>query len=216
MIVLGIFGRKYAMNCVWVNYSVLAPALLRLFFIRSNVFGREKIDTKQTVVIVSNHCSQLDVVAGAAATPMPAKFLAKSELGRVPMFGYMCKMLAIMVDRKSKESREKSMRYMVEELKRGHCLYIYPEGTRNRSNEPLKEFKDGAFRAAVLAQVPLLVQTVVNTKRLNNPNYFHMIPGTVEVHWSTPIPTAGLTLEDVDVLKQMVREQMLAVLLRNK
>ena len=208
-VILGIGGRKYAMSCIWFNYKYVSRFLLFMFLIRIKIYGRKKIDPKKTYVIVANHVAQLDIVAGAAATPQPAKFLAKSEILRVPFFGYMTKMLAIVVERGKKESREKSFRYMVDALKRGESLFIYPEGTRNRTEQPLKEFKDGAFRVAIMAQVPMAVHTLVGTKKLNNPNGFQIYPGTVKVYWSDPIETAGMTLNDLPRLKEMVREAMM-------
>lgn len=208
-IILAIGGKKYAMPCIWFNYRYVSRFLLFMFLVRVKIYGKEKIDPKKTYVVVANHVAQLDIVAGAAATPQPARFLAKSEILKIPFFGYMTKMLAIVVERGKKESREKSFRYMVEALRRGESLFIYPEGTRNRTNLPLKEFKDGAFRVAIMAQVPIAVHTLVGTKELNNPNGFQIFPGTVKVYWSEPIETTGMTLNDLPRLKEMVREQMM-------
>jgi 1-acyl-sn-glycerol-3-phosphate acyltransferase len=207
--VLSIGGKKYAMPCIWFNYRYVGRFLLFMFFVRLKVYGKEHIDPKKTFVIVANHAAQLDIVAGAASTPQPARFLAKSEILKVPFFGYMTKMLAIVVERGKRESREKSFRYMVEALRRGESIFIYPEGTRNRTDLPLKEFKDGAFRVAIMAQMPIAVQTLVGTKRLNNPNGIQLFPGTVKVYWSEPIETKGMTMNDLSRLKEMVRHEML-------
>jgi 1-acyl-sn-glycerol-3-phosphate acyltransferase len=120
----------------------------------------------------------------------------------------MVKMLAIMVDRKNKESRERSVRFLVEELSKGHSIFLFPEGTRNRTLELLKEFKEGAFRMAVMAQVPIAVQTIVGAKKLNDPVRLQLYPGVVDVYWSDPIETKGMTLEDVPRLVQQVRSEM--------
>lgn len=208
-IVLLAGGKKYAIQCVWINYSVASPFLLAINGIRVRVHGKEKINPAQTYVFVANHLAQIDIIAGASATPKPAKFLAKSETRYIPIFGYMVKMLGIVVDRKSKESREKSYQYMRETLQQGESLFIYPEGTRNRTEAPLKEFKDGAFKAAIMAQVPIAVQTLVNTRNLNDPRYIHLKPGVVDVYWSEPIETKGMTLEDIPALKERVRAEMM-------
>lgn len=211
-VVLGIFGRKYAMQCVWINCRYLSPFLLWINGIRLKIHGAEKIDPQRTYVFVANHRAQLDIIAGAASLPQPVKFLAKAEIKYIPFFGYMTKMLAIMVDRKNKESREKSYRYMVEALRKGESLFIYPEGTRNRTDEPLKEFKDGAFKVAILAQVPVAVQTLTGTRELNDPRRWSLFPGTVQVYWSTPIETTGMTMNDIPRLKEIVRNEMLKYL----
>ena len=135
MFVLGIFGKRYSMACVWVNCRVASPLILTLIGVRVKVTGKEKIDTSRTYVVVGNHTSQLDILCTAIACVQPIRFLAKAETKYIPIFGYMVKMLGIVVDRKSKESREKSYRYMIEAVKKGETLFLYPEGTRNRTNE---------------------------------------------------------------------------------
>ena len=177
--------------------------------IRLRVFGKEKVDKNATYVFVANHASQVDIIASASAMPQPIRFLAKAEIKHIPVFGYMVKMLAIMVDRKSKESREKSVQYMVDELKKGNSLFIYPEGTRNRTDQPLKEFKDGAFRVAILAGVPIVVQTLIGAKEVNDPRGLQLYPGKVDVYFSDPIETKNMTVDDVPLLKERVKAEML-------
>ena len=209
-IVLGIFGKKYSMKCGWVNCHYLSPFLLAMSLIRIKVHGKERIKPDKTYVFVANHLSQIDIISGTAVLPQPIRFLAKAEIKKIPFFGYMVKMLGIFVDRKSKESREKSVRYMVNELAQGNSLFLYPEGTRNRTDQPLKEFKDGAFRVAIDAQVPIAVQTLVGTKELNDPRGLQLYPGTVEVYFGEPIETKGMTLDDLPALKARVIAEMMS------
>ena len=214
-VIFGIFGKKYSMACVWVNCHYLSPFLLFVCGIRLKVHGKERIKTDRNYVFVANHLSQVDIITTASAVPQPVRFLAKAEIKKIPFFGYMTKMLAIMVDRKNKESREKSVRYMVDELGKGHSLFLYPEGTRNRTEQPLKEFKDGAFRVAIMAQVPIAVQTLIGTKEVNNPKGLQLFPGTVQVYYGNPIETRGMTLEDVPRLSELVKQEMLSHLLKH-
>lgn len=208
-LILLVGGKKYSLHCVWFNCHYVCPFLLRVMLIQVKEYGREKIQSGKAMVFVSNHLSALDILVNASVMPQPMRFLAKMETKYIPFFGYMVKMLAIVVDRKSKESREKSYRYMSDALQQGESLIIYPEGTRNRTGVPLKEFKDGAFRVAVMAQVPIIVQTLVGTQAVNPPEGLQLLPGTVEVHWSEPIETTGMLPEDIAALKQRVRTEML-------
>lgn len=208
-LILVIGGKKYSMACVWFNCHVASPLILSLMLIRVKITGREKLNAKTTYVYVANHTSQIDIMACASAVPNPIRFLAKAETKYIPFFGFMVKMLGIVVDRKSKESREKSFRDMADALLKGESLFLYPEGTRNRTSEKLKEFKDGAFRVAIMAQAPVAVQTVVGAKKVNSPEGIQLYPGTVEVHWSEPIDTRGMTLADVPALRERVRQEML-------
>ncbi len=208
-ITLPLFKRKAARWWIWFLFSKGAPFVLFMCGVRIKVFGLENIVTNQAYVFVANHTSQLDILTAASASKLPYKFLAKSEINKIPFFGYMTRQLAIMVDRSSKESREKSVQYMIEELNRNMSLLIYAEGTRNRTAEKLKEFKDGAFRVAVLAKKPLVAVTLVGNKTLNNPNGFQLFPGEVKVFWSKPIETTHLSFDDLPMLKERVKQEML-------
>lgn len=208
-LVLGVFGRKYSRYCVWINCHYISPFLLFITRLRLKVHNPERISPTRTYVFVANHLAMVDIITTASAVPQPIRFLSKAEVKYIPFFGFMVKMLAIIVDRKSKESREKSYGYMIETLRKGESLFLYPEGTRNRTEAPLKEFKDGAFRVAILAQVPIAVQTLVGTRKVNDPRTWALFPGRVVVYWSEPIETTGMTMDDLPRLKEMVRQEMM-------
>ena len=54
---------------------------------------------------------------------------------------------------------------MKDVLKKGMHMCIYPEGTRNRSNEPLKKFYDGAFKLAVDTGTSIIPSLIFNTRK---------------------------------------------------
>jgi 1-acyl-sn-glycerol-3-phosphate acyltransferase len=208
-LVLGIRGKKFVRQCIWINCHYLSPFLMKVMCLQLITHKNKNVLPEETYVFVANHRAQVDIIAGASALPQPVKFLAKAEIKFIPFFGFMVKMLAIMVDRKSKESREKSMQYMVNELHTGNSIFIYPEGTRNRTDALLKDFKDGAFKLAIMAQVPIVVQTLKGTREINDPRGIHLLPGNVEVYFSNPISTKGMTAADVPALKETARLEML-------
>lgn len=208
-IVLFIGGKKYVPLFIWINMHYLSAIVLWLYGIRVKVIGKELIAKDKAYVFVANHAAGVDVMATGVAMTQPAFFLAKNEARYIPVFGFMVRMLSILVDRKSKESREKAMQYMLKTLREGYSLFLYPEGTRNRTSALLKEFKDGAFRTAIAAQVPIAVQTLLNTKGVNNPNGIHLLPGKVTVVWNEPIETKGMTEADIPTLSERVRNIML-------
>lgn len=107
-----------------------------------------------------------------------------------------------MIDRSSAESRKKG----VETLKKlmddeGISPLIFPEGTRNRTSKPLKEFYDGAFRIAIETQVPIIPVVLLNVDKISPQKTFLLSPGKLYSKFLKPIPTKGLSLDDVDALK---------------
>lgn len=188
-----------------------AEFLFVCFLIRVDVKGREHIDKNQTYVFVCNHRSQLDIPLFARACRNTFRFLSKIEVARIPVLGYVVKKLYITVDRKSKEDRIKSIERMKDSLIREKIsVVLFPEGTRNRTDAPLLDFKDGAFRLAIDTQLPIAVLTILNSGNFAPANKFMQLrPGTLKALWSKPIETKGMTQSDIPRLKDEVRKRLL-------
>jgi 1-acyl-sn-glycerol-3-phosphate acyltransferase len=185
-----------------------------IFLIRVKVKGRELIDENKTYVFVANHLSQLDIPAYAIACRNTIRFLAKIELTKIPLMRYIIHKLYLSVDRRDKEARHRSMMNMRKSLQDGISVFICPEGTRNRTDKPLLDFKDGAFRLAIEAQVPLAVLTVIDSQILLSPlRPVELAPGTIHAIWDKPIDTTGMTEADLPVLKEKARALMLSHLI---
>jgi 1-acyl-sn-glycerol-3-phosphate acyltransferase len=143
--------------------------------------------------------------------------LAKAEIKKIPLLGAIASPFCIFVDRKNKRSRSESMDSLVKAVERdGSSILVYPEGTRNRTDQPLKEFYDGAFRIAIRTKVSIVVQTLVNSRHLGPPDdLLNLAPGVIQCYWSEPIPTENLSLTDVKELKEQVKSIMIENLNRH-
>jgi 1-acyl-sn-glycerol-3-phosphate acyltransferase len=178
--------------------------------VRLIVHNRDAVDPKKTYVIISNHRSYIDVPVCARCTRLTFKFLAKEELTKVPLLGYIITRLYITVRRKSARDGVNALKKMEAELNKGTSVWIYPEGTRNTSDQPLREFQDGAFVLAVNTGRPLLVLTIKDTRKILPPDtLFNLFPGKVEAWWEEPIETRELNRSNIPVLKEKVREMMM-------
>lgn len=209
-VVFSLFPEKKAPHVAHKVSRAWAKLFYLLFFIRVNIKNKELIDEKKTYVFVANHLSQLDIPAYAIACKNTIRFLAKIELTKIPLMGYVIHKLYLSVDRSSKEARHQSMLNMRKSLDEGISVFICPEGTRNRTSQPLLDFKDGAFRLAIQAQVPLAVLTVMDSKKLLSPlRPVELAPGTIHAVWDKSIDTTGMAEADVPALKEKARNLML-------
>jgi 1-acyl-sn-glycerol-3-phosphate acyltransferase len=162
-------------------------------------------------VMVTNHNSYLDTVVSYVNIHAPFRTLAKRELLKLPIMGFIFKTSGIMVDRSSPESRKASYERMVESIQLGESLMIYPEGTQNRTQEKMQPFYDGAFKLAIAMQVPLLPIVTINTRRIMpQAKVGRMWPGTISQFFLEPISTKGMTEADVPALVERVRAMMIA------
>jgi len=204
-----IFGRKSIKFNLFLCLHISSPSILLLTGIMLKTYGRENIKPHKGYVLVSNHSSYMDIFANPTSVPLHHLFtyLAKAELGKTPFFGVIARNLAVLVNRKSMESRKKSFTYMKSVLNEGISVFLYPEGTRNKTNDPLLPFFDGAFKLAKDMNVPLIVCTLVNMKKRNNINkMLDMCPGRLYCYIEEPIDVNNYSVEE---LKHITRTKML-------
>ena len=182
---------------------------LPLAGIRLIIKGKDKFKKGENYVVVCNHNSLMDVPVTSPGIPGGNKTIAKIEMAKIPLFGLIYRRGSVLVDRKSEESRLKSYAYMRKVLEMGLHMCIYPEGTRNKTNQPLKEFKDGAFRLAIEANKAIVPAVLFNTKKvLPLHKTFYFWPSRIEMHFLDPVDTTGLEISDVKKLKQTVFDLM--------
>ena len=203
------FPKSWTKYIIWFSHQIYTRLFFTLTLIRFDITGLEHLDPKQTYIIVSNHLTTLDFMINARAFPGVYKYLAKKELTKVPIFGFIVKKLCVLVDRKDRASRTKSMDYMRQTLADGYSVFLYPEGTRNRSDDPLLPFHKGAFLMAIESGHPIAVQTLVKVKHISGlASGLDFWPGKVKVVWSKPISVEGMTTKDVRALSEQVAETM--------
>ncbi|MBV7529391.1 1-acyl-sn-glycerol-3-phosphate acyltransferase [Chitinophaga sp. sic0106] len=167
--------------------------------------GEEYFEKGKTYVVVCNHNALIDVPVTTPGVPGVNKTLAKASMGKIPLFGVLYRIGGILVDRKDEQSRKNSVVEMREALAKGMHMLLYPEGTRNRTNEPLKPFYDGAFALAIEAQVPVIPSLLFHTKIVNPADKgFYAWPHRIDYHFLPAVPTEGLTKDDVVALKEKV------------
>jgi 1-acyl-sn-glycerol-3-phosphate acyltransferase len=175
---------------------------LRLVGCPFRIKGKEHFKKGSTYIVTCNHNSLLDIPLSSPFIPGPNKTIAKSSFAKVPLFGFYYMKGALLLNRKSEASRRESFEKMKAILARHIHMCIYPEGTRNRTMEPLKKFHDGAFRLAIETDHAIIPAVILHTKKVLPTNKaFWFWPGKIEMHFLEAIEPAGLS---IDALKEKV------------
>ncbi len=178
------------------------------------VKGQNNFRKGETYVVTCNHNSLMDIPLSCPFIPGANKTIAKSSFTKVPLFGFFYAKGSVLVNRKSDESRRRSFIEMKETLQKGMHMSIYPEGTRNRTDEPLKSFHDGAFKLAVETGKPIIPTVIFNTKKvLPLHKAFYFMPHRLGIHFLPEISSTNKTAKD---LKQEVFDVMWNYYLQNK
>ncbi len=156
-------------------------------------------------VAVSNHESYADIFL-ISHFPWEMKWLSKDTMFRIPVMGWMMRMANdIPIVRGKRESIVSAMRGCRDRLGKRVSVMIFPEGTRSETDE-LLPFKDGAFKLAVEAGVPILPIAVAGTKNCMAKGSFAFRRARAKARVLSPIPTAGMTAADVPALRDRTRD----------
>ncbi len=175
------------------------------------VSGEVPDDPRRPYVVVANHESFVDILL-ICHVPMEMKWMSKSEFFKIPFVGWgMLLARDIKLVRGDKKASAEALIDSRARLADKVSVMIFPEGTRSRSGE-LGEFKDGAFRIAIQAGAPILPMAVLGTRDALIKHDWRFGYSHAEVRVLDPIPTTGLTKDDVADLRDRTRAVIAAEL----
>lgn len=176
---------------VWMTFFFVMTGVRRI------ITGRQYFRKGENYIVVCNHNSLMDVPLSSPGIPGPNKTIAKAEMAKIPFFGIIYKRGSVLVDRKSEESRRNSYLKMKEVLNMGLHMCIYPEGTRNKTSEPLQRFHDGAFKLAVETKKSVIPALIFGTTKVFPRKPFFFWPHPVEMHFLPPVPVEEKSVKEL-------------------
>ncbi len=175
--------------------------------------GVDRVDWSRPWVIVANHQSWFDVFAVVGHLPIHARFVAKEELARVPIFGTAwtaCGHVAV-----NRGDRGQAIQSLDAAGKRVQdealAMVFFPEGTRSDDGR-LQRFKKGAFVLAIQTGIPVLPVGISGSRDVMAKGSFRIRRGEIRLRIGEPIPTTGLETEDRDELVHRSREAVLELM----
>jgi 1-acyl-sn-glycerol-3-phosphate acyltransferase len=176
---------------------------------RFRTSGYRPPDPRRPYVAVGNHESFADIFL-VSHLPWEMKWLSKVEIFRIPVMGWLMRMAGdIAVRRGVRSSRAEAIEQCRDRLSKRVSVMIMPEGTRSRTAE-LLPFRDGAFRLAVEMGLPVLPMAIWGTRPALPKGSILLGVSSAEVRVLEPIPTEGLTQEQVPELRERVRRLIAA------
>lgn len=201
-VIPGKTGQQYfiAVSRVWMNVWLLlvgCPVKIR---------GRENFKPGETYVVVFNHNALLDVPLSAPYVPGANKTIAKASFAKVPLFGWFYSKGSVLVNRSDEASRRRSFDEMKKVLRQGMHMCLYPEGTRNRTDAPLKPFYDGAFKLATESKKDIIPCVITGTRKaMPASKAFYLLPQKLTMNF---LPPVAATNTNAKALKEKVFDMM--------
>jgi 1-acyl-sn-glycerol-3-phosphate acyltransferase len=180
------------------------------------VFGKENLDDKTSYIFVANHKSYLDTATMFSFTGRQLGFVAKKELAKVPIVGWVMPFVNILaIDRSNSKKALETMNAMRNVLDSGISIGIFAEGTRARDGE-LLPFKKGAFHLAMQTETAIVPVVIKNTDYLMGKKKGIANAGTISLYLLEPIETKGLSIEtDLETVLNKTRNAVAAELARD-
>lgn len=166
-------------------------------------YGHTQRFNDRSYIIVGNHRSVLDVVPAAMATDKPIHYMAKKELNEKKLgrwFLKKCECIQVARDGTDVRAVMQAMKY----LKEGSIVCIFPEGTRNKTDDLFLPFKSGAAALSIKTKTPIIIML-----QLKKIKAFRM----AHVYYSEPFEFTEfygkkLTQEDIDRADEILRAKM--------
>ena len=181
-------------------------AVLKLAGVSVRVEGAGNLALDGAFIIIANHESWFDVWALAGCLPIDARFVAKKELARVPIFGRAWKACGhISIDRADRTTAIESMTRAGRQVKEeGLHMVLFAEGTRCPDGA-LHPFKKGPFVMAIEGGVPIVPVGLVGSRPIMPKGSFRIRRGTITVRVGEAISVQGMGHADRDALRNAVR-----------
>jgi 1-acyl-sn-glycerol-3-phosphate acyltransferase len=165
------------------------------------------VDPRRPYVVVANHESFVDILL-ISQLPWEMKWLSKYELFKLPVVGWLMRMANdIPVDRRDRASGAAAMAKCARLLEQHVSVMIFPEGKRSTTGS-LLPFRDGAFRLAIQAQVPILPLAVHGAATALRTHSWRFGRAVARVQVLEPISTTGLTVDDIAELRDDTRDRI--------
>jgi len=178
--------------------------ILFFSFIHPHIEWEEKLNKHDNYIFCPNHASTLDIPFILAILPIPLQFIGKSEIAKIPLFGYFYKNNAVIVDRGNNRNAYTAFLKASDELKNGLSMCFFPEGGIPNKNILLKPFKNGPFRLAVEQNIKIVPITIADNKNIFPQEYFKGRPGIVRVKIHKAITSDSKNKNEIEMLKLSV------------
>lgn len=187
------------------------------------VIGEENVPADEPVLYIGNHRSFFDIVITYARCPRLTGYISKLSMKKVPLLSiWMTRLHCLFLDREDIREGLKTILAGIDNIKNGISMCIFPEGTRNKTDELLLPFKEGSFKMAEKSGCAIIPMALTNSAEIFE-NHFPLIKSThVILEYGKPIYPNDLdkeTKKKIGAHCQGIIEEMLiknAALLEQK
>lgn len=181
------------------------------------VLGKDNIPTDTAVLYVGNHRSYFDIILGYIAVPGITGFIAKKEMNHYPLLRIWMRYIhCLFLDRNDIKQGLQTILAGVEKVKSGISIFVFPEGTRNKSDDEFLPFKAGSLKIAEKSGCPIIPVAINHSDDIFEKHLPKIYKTTVVIEFGIPIYPATLDKDTRKNLSDMVVNNIKAMYEKNR
>jgi 1-acyl-sn-glycerol-3-phosphate acyltransferase len=202
------------------SFAIIKWAFKVILFIsgtKVDYIGTENIPTDRAVLYVGNHRSDFDIPLTYIKYPNPTGFVAKVNIKKLRLISIWMKYInCVFIDRDNIKDGLKAIVTSIDLVKRGISVCIFPEGTRNRTDNDLLPFKEGSLKIATKSGCPIVPMSINNSEMIFEKHFPWVKRTHVIIEYGKPIYTDQLSKEEQKSLAPFVQNIVLEMYSKNK
>lgn len=184
--------------------------------VKLTVLGEEKIPKGRPVLYVCNHQSYFDIVIGYTLREELTGYISKNSIAKViTLRKWMERLYCLFLDRENPKDAIRAINEAVEQVEHGISMCVFPEGTRNHSDE-LLPFKSGLLRIAEKTGCPVVPMAISNTDHIVSDNKPVSKKTPVIIEYGDPIFTEEMSRKERKQLAEITQARIQEILDKNK
>lgn len=181
------------------------------------IIGKENIPTDQAVLFVGNHRSYFDIILSYLAVPDMTGYISKKEMNQIPILRKWMKAIGcLFLDRDDIRKGMQMILDAITKIKSGISIFIFPEGTRNKSDEDFLTFRAGSLKIAEKSGCPVVPVAINGSDDVFEKHVPKIIKTTVVIEFAPAIYTSELDKEAKRTLADTTYSQIKAMYEKNK
>lgn len=181
------------------------------------VIGEENVPKDEPVLYIGNHRSYFDILITYIRVPRLTGYMSKIEILRIPSLNTWMKYLhCVFLDRSDIKAGMQSILTAIEKIRAGISICIFPEGTRNRSNDTFLEFHNGSFKVAEKTGCAIVPMSINNAGQIFEDHVPFIRKTHVVLEYCKPIYMIELDKADRRRIGALVQDVIKEAYYRNK
>ncbi len=181
------------------------------------VIGEENVPKDEPVLYIGNHRSYFDILITYIRVPRLTGYMSKIEILRIPSLNTWMKYLhCVFLDRSDIKAGMQSILTAIEKIRAGISICIFPEGTRNRSNDTFLEFHNGSFKVAEKTGCAIVPMSINNAGQIFEDHVPFIRKTHVVLEYCKPIYMSELDKADKRRIGALVQDVIKEAYYRNK